>query len=261
MYKVILSQLLCVDTKLKMSQKLWREYCEKFFCENPDPKSRRIMDCYMIMLQTGRCDVKEDERVVAMFAAMSKSISEFERIKNEVRHRYHQNASKKREHTLKETIRSFVKASEDEDFELPNLQDVKTFSSNYGQARGCQPFVYGLCEFLRMQIGKSQVYYWDCNDVALTDTGVDNFASDAARLMCANLQTKPQDASKDGTRRWHMNRNLKDSTIQKILSIFPSLRELKRSSVRPTGRRGETAFDRSKDALDSHYSNCCCAVS
>ena len=157
---------------------------------------------------------------------------------------------------------AMFKTSEDEDFQSPNLEDVEKFARTYGEARGCQPFVYGLCEFLRVQIGKSKIYYWECNDAAITDTGVKCFASDAAKLMCATLQVKPQDASKDGTRRWHMNGKLKDSTIRKVLNIFPSIRKLKRSDVRPTGRRGETAFDRDISAIQTQIEgNCCCLVS
>ena len=174
--------------------KLWREICEKFFCENPDPQSQRMMDYYMDVLQNGRCDakVKESPVVVAMFDAMtSTSISEFEKIKNEVRQHYHQNASKQRQIALRDTIQSFVKTSEDEDFQSPNLEDVKNFARTYGEARGCQPFVYGLCEFLHMQIGKSKIYYWECNDAAITDTEVKCFASDAAKLM-RYAQVKPK---------------------------------------------------------------------
>jgi hypothetical protein len=228
-----------------------------------------MMDYYMDVLQDGRCDakVKESGRVVAMFDSMtSTSISEFEKIKNDVRRRYHQNASIQRQNSLRDRIieyKSFVKkTSENEDFQSPNLEDVKIFATIYGEARGCQPFVYGLCEFLRMQLGKSKIYYWECNDAAITDTGVKCFASDAAKLMCATLQVQPEDASKDGTRRWHMNGKLKDSTIRKILDILPSIYKLKRSDVRPTGRRGETAFDRDVSAIQTQIEgNCCCLVS
>jgi hypothetical protein len=244
------------------AKRVWKEACEKFFCEIPDPTSRRMMDFYLGVLKDGGWDGEfesEDERKLVKF--MIEATSEFEKIKNEVRKRYHENASKQRNDALKAIIKSFT--MDEEDFESPNLKNVSTFVSNYMRERGSRPFLYGLYEFLLMQIGKPQICYWDCNDAALTDTGVKNFPSDAARLMCVTLHAKPQDSSSDGTRRWHLNCNLKDSTIQNILAIFPSHREFKELDIRPTGRRGDTAFNRSKDALDVTFPLCCscCAVS